>query len=103
MLFNVQKCQVIYNYPVRYFAPPKKGGNEKKEEKKAQEKAKVHEEFEGKELDDIKKEYAQSLIGCMDLLEEALDSIKSGRASTKIFDEVEVKAYGEVQQFCDVA
>lgn len=39
----------------------------------------------------------------MDLLEEALSSIKSGRASTKIFDDLEVKAYGEMQMFCDLA
>ncbi len=53
------------------------------------------EEFEGKELDDIKNEYSESLEGCQEILEESLASIKSGRASTKIFDDLEVKAYGE--------
>ena len=67
------------------------------------EKAKVHEEFEGKELDDIKRDYKTALEGCHDLLSESLASIKSGRASTKIFDDIEVKAYGDVTPFCDVA
>jgi hypothetical protein len=44
----------------------KKGETSK--EKKEKEKAKVVEEFSGKELDDIKKDYAKSLIGCMELL-----------------------------------
>jgi ribosome recycling factor len=35
----------------------------------------------------------------MDLLDESLASIKSGRASTKIFDDIEVKAYGEPTPF----
>lgn len=83
----------IINYPVRMFGP-KKGASNK--EKKEEEKAKIHSEFEGKEVDDIKRDYAESLLGCMDLLDEQLCSIKSGRASTKIFDDLEVKAYGEI-------
>lgn len=79
----------------------KKGESNK--EKKEKEKAKVVEEFSGKELDDIKKDYATSLVGCMDLLEDALAAIKSGRASPTIFDEIEVKAYGENQLFSDLA
>lgn len=39
----------------------------------------------------------------MDLLDEELSAIKSGRASRDIFDDLEVKAYGEMQMFCDVA
>ena len=80
---------------------PKKGQSNK--EKKDAEKAKVHSEFEGKQIDDIKKEYAESLIACKDELDDELGSVKSGRASTKIFDDLEVKAYGEMQYFCDVA
>lgn len=44
----------------------KKGETNK--DKKEKEKAKVVEEFSGKELDDVKKDYAKALIGCMDLL-----------------------------------
>ncbi len=77
--------------PMFHFA--KKGETNK--DKKEKEKAKVVEEFSGKELDDIKKDYAKALVGCMDLLSDALASIKSGRASPTIFDEIEVKAYGE--------
>lgn len=39
----------------------------------------------------------------MDLLDDNLQSIKSGRATPTIFDELEVKAYGETQMFCDLA
>lgn len=93
--------RTIVYMPMRSFGPKK--GNIGKEEKKALEKAKVHEEFEGKELDDIKRDYRDALDGCHDLLEEALASIKSGRANNKIFDDIEVKAYGENTPFCDVA
>lgn len=79
----------------------KKGETNK--DKKDKEKAKVVEEFSGKELDDIKKDYAKALVGCMDLLADALASIKSGRASPTIFDDIEVKAYGEAQLFSDLA
>ena len=37
------------------------------------------------------------------MLTDSLANIKSGRASTKIFDDIEVKAYGEPTPFCDVA
>ena len=100
MLLTATKEVSFYNYPVRMFGP-KKGQSNK--EKKDAEKAKVHSEFEGKQIDDIKKEYAESLIACMDELDDELSSVKSGRASTKIFDDLEVKAYGEMQYFCDVA
>lgn len=51
----------FYNTSVRYFA--KKTGDTSKD-KKDKEKAKVAEEFEGKELDDIKNEYSETLEGC---------------------------------------
>ena len=81
---------------------PKKG-NQSNKEKKEQEKAQVYTEFEGKQIDDVKKEYADSLLECKDSLDEELAAIKSGRASTKIFDDLEVKAYGEPTPFVDVA
>ena len=54
-------------------------------------------------MSDVKKDYAEKLMGCMELLDEELSSIKSGRATTKIFDDLEVKAYGDMALFCDVA
>ena len=36
------------------------------------------------------------------MLEEDLKSIKSGRASNDIFDEIQVKAYGEMHPFGDL-
>ena len=39
---------------------------------------------------------------CLDNLSEQLKTIKSGRASNDIFDELEVKAYGEIQRFGDL-
>ena len=91
----------LLDYQVRTFGPKK--GNQSNKEKKEQEKAQVHTEFEGKQIDDVKKEYADSLLECKDSLDEELAAIKSGRASTKIFDDLEVKAYGEPTPFVDVA
>lgn len=102
--FVVPQCtkqvQPFYSTSLRFFA--KKTGDTSKD-KKEKEKAKVAEEFEGKELDDIKNEYSETLEGCHELLEETLANIKSGRASTKIFDDLEIKAYGETQLFVDLA
>ena len=81
----------------------KKANDKKPKAASEEEKAKVHQEFEGKELADVKKEYAEKLIGCMQLLDEALEAIKSGRASPTIFNELEVNAYGEKQLLGDLA
>ena len=51
----------------------------------------------------MKRDYAQTLLGCMELLGEALETIKSGRASPTIFNEIEVSAYGEKQLLSDLA
>jgi ribosome recycling factor len=63
----------------------------------------VKDEFSGKELTDVKNDYQETLDSCTETLEESLDSIKSGRASPTIFNELEVKAYGEMQMFGDIA
>jgi ribosome recycling factor len=63
----------------------------------------LKEEFEGKELDDVKNDYQTSLDDCLESLEEEMDQIKSGRASPTIFNDLEVKAYGEMQMFGDLA
>lgn len=39
----------------------------------------------------------------MELLQQALDAIKSGRASPTIFNDIEVNAYGEKQLLGDLA
>ena len=59
----------------------------------------MHQEFEGVDLEDVKQKYDASLEGCIDLLEETLGEIKSGRASPNIFNDLEVKAYGEMYPF----
>jgi ribosome recycling factor len=38
----------------------------------------------------------------MDLLEESLKKVKSGRASPTIFDHLEITAYGEKHPFTDM-
>lgn len=87
--------------PLRSFGAKKKGQTQK--DKKDEAKQQVKSEFEGKELDDVKKDYAQALLDCSELLDEQLSSIKSGRADIRIFDDLEVKAYGEMAPFQDVA
>ena len=79
-----------------------KGGSIKKDAKEA-EKANLKEEFADMGQDDIKNDFADTLESHQDSLDEKLASIKSGRASPRIFDDVEVKAYGELQVFQDVA
>ena len=54
-------------------------------------------------IDDIKGNFLEKLETCHSQLEEKLNSIKSGRASPRIFDDIEVKAYGETHLFQDVA
>ena len=63
----------------------------------------MYEEFDGVELDDIKAEYRDNLEGCLELLQESLDDIKSGRASPTIFNDLEVKAYGDMCPLGDLA
>ena len=92
---------MLCSYPVRDFA--KKGAKDSKKEKEQKKKEAVHEEFEGKELDDIKAEYTDELEGCVEELEEKLNEIKSGRASPTIFNDLEVKAYGEKTPMQDIA
>jgi ribosome recycling factor len=36
---------------------------------------------------------------CVEELDDDLSNIKSGRASTRIFDDLQVKAYGEMADF----
>jgi ribosome recycling factor len=38
----------------------------------------------------------------VELLEEELKNVKSGRASTDIFDDIEISAYGEKHPFKDL-
>ena len=38
----------------------------------------------------------------MELLEDELKNVKSGRASPNIFDGVEINAYGEKHKFVDL-
>ena len=45
--------------------------------------------------DDIKNDFSDTLESHQEALEEKLAAIKSGRASPRIFDDIEVKAYGE--------
>ena len=91
----------MFVYPVRGFA--KKGAKDSKKEKENKKKEAVHEEFEGKQLDDIKAEYTDELEGCLEELEDRLGEIKSGRASPTIFNDIEVKAYGEMTPMQDIA
>ena len=83
----------IYTYQMRSFA---KKTNDKKTEKLEKEKEQIKEEFADVDTDDIKSQFQDSLSECLEELDESLKNIKSGRASNDIFDEIEVKAYGEM-------
>jgi len=61
----------LTSYQWRAFAPKKKGGKSNKD-KQDEAKEAVKSEFEGKELDDIRREYAESLIFCYEELDESL-------------------------------
>ena len=80
----------------------KKGEKDKKDEKKQKEKEQVHAEFDGKELDDLKKEYRQLLDDGLDEVDEGLKQIRSGRPQPNMFDSVQVIAYGEKVPFSDL-
>ena len=86
----------------RNFAKGSKDSN-RKDKKKAQEKAQIHEEFAGQDLDTIKSDFEEALSTCQETLEESLATIKSGRASPTIFNDILVKAYGEDYPLGDLA
>ena len=75
-----------------------KGGSIKKDAVEA-EKSALKEEFADMGQDDIKNDFSDTLESHQEALEEKLAAIKSGRASPRIFDDLEVKAYGEAQVF----
>ena len=84
---------------MRYFAKKTKSF---KSEQKTKEKDDIKEQFAEVDTDDIKAEFQESLDQCVELLTIDLKGIKSGRATNDIFDEIEVKAYGEMQMFGDL-
>ena len=67
-----------------------------------QEKEQIKEEFADVDTDDIKNNFSITLDEILELLEDELKTIKSGRASNDIFDDLEVKAYGEFHPFGDL-
>ena len=71
----------------------------KKAEKTKVEKDQIKEEFAEVDTDDILNEFKDTLEQILEILEDDLKSIKSGRATGDIFDDIEVKAYGEWQEF----
>ncbi len=85
----------------RQFAK-KASEKEKKSEKKEKEKEQVHAQFEGKDLDAVKKDFDAQLADIVASLDEALKQVKSGRASPNMFDHLEVVAYGEKHPFSDL-
>uniref|UniRef100_A0A7S3CKV0 Ribosome recycling factor domain-containing protein n=1 Tax=Strombidium rassoulzadegani TaxID=1082188 RepID=A0A7S3CKV0_9SPIT len=91
----------IAGVSIRHFA--KKGGKKDgKPDKQQLEKDKIREEFAEVDTEDIKNQYQESLDEVLEDIEEKLAQIKSGRASNDIFDDLEVKAYGESQVFQDL-
>ena len=85
------------------FTFAKKETHSKQKQAKEKEKASVRQEFEGKELEDIKSTFQNDLDECQETLEDELSYIKSGRASPNMFDDLEVKAYGELHVMKDLA
>ena len=79
-----------------------KGAN-RQDKQKAAEKAQITEEFQGQDLDTIKADFEEALEVCHEALEESLASIKSGRASPTIFNDLSVNAYGEEYPLVDLA
>lgn len=51
------------------------------------------------DTDDIKLQFLVTLSEVLESLENDLKSIKSGRATGDIFDDLDVKAYGEMTKF----
>ena len=62
----------------------------------------MHAQFEGKDLDSVKKDFDGQLEIALEELEEALKQVRSGRASPNMFDHIEVTAYGEKHPFADL-
>jgi ribosome recycling factor len=62
----------------------------------------VQAEFEGKDVDTVKKEFDEQLSETVASLDAALKLIRSGRASPNIFDHIEIVAYGEKHPFTDM-
>lgn len=62
----------------------------------------MHAQFEGKDLDAVKKDFNSQLGDLITDIEEALKQVKTGRASPNIFDHLEVTAYGEKHPFTDL-
>ena len=86
---------LTYNQ-ARHFAKKTKA---KKAEKSNKEKEQVREEFAEVDTDDIMNQFKDTLGEVIEILEDELKSIKSGRATGDVFDDLEVKAYGEWQPF----
>ena len=84
------------------FSFAKKSEKDKKQDKKEKEKDAVHAQFEGKDLDAVKKDYEEQLGALMADMDEALKQIRTGRAAPNMFDHLEVTAYGEKHPFSDL-
>ena len=80
----------------------RKDEKHRKEDKKQKEKEQVHSQFEGKDADALKLEFAARFDGALAEAKAQLDKVKSGRAAPDIFDHVEVAAYGQKQPFSQV-
>ena len=79
----------------------------KKTKKEASEKIKaekdaIKDEFADVDTDDIRAQFVDELEEVLLNMEEKLSKIKSGRASADIFDDIQVKAYGEMMDFGDL-
>jgi hypothetical protein len=105
---------------IQHFNFAKKGAKgDKKADKKQAEKTSIKAEFEGSSVDDVKQTFIDDLEvsvppqadhlfslvfkTAFENLEEELGKIKLGRASPTIFNDLEVKAYGEEYPFGDLA
>lgn len=86
---------------MRQFAK-KSSEKEKKTDKKEKEKEEVHAQFEGKDLEAVKRDHDEQLAEIVSSLDEALKQVKSGRASSNMFDHMEVTTYGEKHPFSDL-
>jgi hypothetical protein len=96
----VQQHQILAFTNARYFA--KKNINEKKADKKEKEKEEVHSQFQGKNVDTVKKEFDEELGRAVQAMTDELKQIRSGRASPTIFDHLEITTYGEKHPFSDL-
>lgn len=89
---------LVYNQAF-HFAKKTKA---QKNDKIKQEKEQIKDEFADVDTDDIKNQYVGTLNEVIEIFEEDLKTIKSGRATNDVFDDLEVKAYGEMQPFGDL-